>query len=301
MRSGSNVSRPLDAGGEASVQRTDGGQPARSGEHGGDQEHDAVGWQLGPVDEHRRDQQHHLEHQELHGERQRLAEEDAHGVHPGHSQRVERAVGGLDRERPLHHHEQAEQHGQPHQAGRHPLEDGESASRANANITITSRGERQHLVGDHPAAPLDAQVLGRHQPGDAPGAVDHRRSSPASDLAGHDVVDDVRVARAPARSSSWLATTTVAPAARRLAQVASSSSRPEASRPAWGSSSSQSSARRATRQASAVRRFWPADRWTHGHRESTRQVRAARAPRDLVTTPHGARPRTHVLGDGQIP
>ena len=45
----------------------------------------------------------------------------------------------------------------------------------------------------------------------------------------------------------WLATTTVAPVWTAERSTASSSSRPSASRPAWGSSSSHTSARRARR------------------------------------------------------
>ena len=92
-----------------------------------------------------------------------------------------------------------------------------------------------------------------------PQGIDRRASRRGRRAARPPATSTTRVARPPARSSSWLATITVAPASTAARSVASSSSRPAASRPAWGSSSSHSSARRATRQARAVRRRCPAD------------------------------------------
>ena len=51
-----------------------------------------------------------------------LPQIDRRRVDAGDAQGVERAVVGLDRERPLHEHEQAEQGRQPHQPRRHPFE-----------------------------------------------------------------------------------------------------------------------------------------------------------------------------------
>ena len=93
------------------------------------------------------------------------------------------------------------------------------------------------------------------------------------------------------------------PGADRLAEQASSSSRPSASRPACGSSSSHSSARRATRQASAVRRRWPADSLPTGtSRKPAVDARAARSPRrpPRREAPTVAPQKLDVLGDGEI-
>jgi hypothetical protein len=113
-------------------------------------------------------------------------------------------------------------------------------------------GERQHLVEQDAAATLDPQVLRGDEASDAPpahGAAsrDATRPPTTSTSTGGERPGALElVARDHHRGTGG----------RGLAQdVASSSSRPAASSPACGSSSSHSSARRATRQASAVRRF----------------------------------------------
>ena len=68
-----------------------------------------------------------------------------------------------------------------------------------------------------------------------------------------------------ARSSSWDAISTVAPVRRGVADEAVDQVAAAWSRPAWGSSSSHSSGRRATSAASDVRRRWPADSRRHRH------------------------------------
>jgi hypothetical protein len=80
------------------------------------------------------------------------------------------------------------------------------------------RGERQHLVDDDPAAPFDAQVLGCDESSGAPhrsrAATCPARWARGARGIGHltaDHVDDAWPA-CTARSSSWLATITVAPA-----------------------------------------------------------------------------------------
>ena len=90
-------------------------------------------------------------------------------------------------------------------------------SRAKANITITIAGERQHLVERDAAAPLDAQVLA----GDRAArqcATAHSLTGVAARRPGRRRRRRTRVASEPARSSSWLATITVAPDAGGLAQ-----------------------------------------------------------------------------------
>ena len=167
---------------------------------------------------------------------------------PGDPQRVEGTVLALDGERALDEQQQAEQRGQPRPARAPPTRaacrrspgGAGRRSRAKANITITIAANGQHLVERDPAAPLDAQVLA----GDEPGGAQERHGATA--VTWPATTSTVRVARDPARSSSWLATMTVAPDAAAWRSVASSSSRPAASSPAWGSSSSHSWARRAT-------------------------------------------------------
>ena len=112
----------------------------------------------------------------------------------------------------------------------------------------------------------------------------------------------MRSASDPARSSSWLATSTVAPDATAWRSTASSSSRPAASRPACGSSSSHSSARRATRHGE--RRPPPLPRRQLAHRRpasrpSTPSVPSRRRPR-RVGGPDGRAPERHVLAHRQI-
>ena len=85
------------------------------------------------------DQQQHLEHGELCGQRHRLAPVDADRVDTRDTQRVERAVVGLDRERPLDEHEQAEQRRQPDQTRARPAAITFVSSSANANISIVPR------------------------------------------------------------------------------------------------------------------------------------------------------------------
>ena len=187
----------LGPGSETAVERTDEGQPDGRGHERGDQQHRSARCDLGLVQHDRGREQHDLEHAQLRAEGERLAEEDAARAHSGHQQRVERAVGGLHAERPLDEHEQAEQRGQPHQAGRHSGEHGVVVEREREHHHH-ERGERQHLVGDDPAAHLDAQVLRRHETGDAPRA---HAASPA-DRTWPPTTSTTRVARAPARSSS---------------------------------------------------------------------------------------------------
>src|SRR5690606_14693297 len=124
--------------------------------------------------------------------------------------------------------EQAEQHGEPDEPGGDAFEhlgrvegEGEHHHR--------HAGERQHLVDEHAAATLDAQVLGGDQPRDPDAA--HDASAPVS-WTWPPATETTRSASAPARSSSWLATSTVAPAPTASRSTASSSSRPAASSPA---------------------------------------------------------------------
>ena len=69
------------------------------------------------------------------------------------------AVGGLDGEGPLHGEEGREQHRQPEQAGRGPVEHGAVGVEGEAEEQQHEEGEGHHLVGGHPAAELDPQVL----------------------------------------------------------------------------------------------------------------------------------------------
>src|SRR5213075_1544168 len=96
-----------------------------------------------------------------------------------------------------------EQRRQPDQAGRDPLEHVRLVEREREH-QHRHRREREHLVDDDTAAPLDPQVLCRHEPGDPP-AVHAERSTiwPAT-------TSTTRSASEPARSRSWLATITVA-------------------------------------------------------------------------------------------
>ena len=111
-----------------------------------------------------------------------------------------------------------------------------------------------------------------------------------------------RWARPAARSRSWDATTTVAPAAAAVRSSSSIRSRPSASRPAWGSSSSHSSGRRATSAARAVRRRWPAERRAdRGAGEAAGQTEPGQRGVDLRRAgAHGATPEADVLRDGQV-
>ena len=87
----------------------------------------------------------------------------------------------------------------------------------------------------------------------------------------------------------------------RLADQASSSSRPSASSPACGSSSSHSSARRATRQASAVRRPAPPTACRRAHRQPAVDTEPLHRRRHLFVggADRGA-PEPDVLGHGEV-
>src|SRR5690606_9527579 len=147
-------------------------------------------------------------------------------------------------------------------------------------------GEREDLVDRHPGPCLEAEVLA----GDEKGVADHEATSstPSPTGAGGRSDPVVAAGAAPAawpddrpgsssrwatpplivttssassseRSSSWELMITVAPAAVASRTRVSTRSRPSWSSPAWGSSSSHSSGRRATRHASDVRRRCPAE------------------------------------------
>ena len=108
------------------------------------------------------------------------------------------------------------------------------------SLPATSRAVRSRRRLTAPAAHREPKtVLTRWPADDDVDAAGRQRSGPLELVAGDD---------------------TVAPDEAAWRSVTSSSSRPAASSPAWGSSSSHSWARRATRHARAVRRCWPADR-----------------------------------------
>ena len=97
-----------------------------------------------------------------------FAPEDGDRVDAGHSQRVERAVVGLDRERTLDQQQQAEQGREPDEPGRddQPLERRfGDASSANANMTIVTPANGITWLVSDAAAPLDPQVLRRRRGG----------------------------------------------------------------------------------------------------------------------------------------
>ena len=251
-------------------------------------------------------------------------------------QGVARAVGRLQRERALDREEQAEEDGQPQQAGRRPLQDAAVGVEGEREQHEDEQGEGQHLVRRDAAAGLDAQVLARHQPqgpqhgttpaGSIAGAAgaagcgrcgrghrfarraarwdrrwpDGRRWARLEDEAPSTAT--ARWASPAARSRSWDATTTVAPAAAAVRSSSSIRSRPSASRPAWGSSSSHSSGRRATSAARAVRRRWPAERRPTAvpARRPARPSRSSAVSISDVAGADGSAPEADVLGDGQV-
>ena len=275
------------------------------------------------------DAEHDLQHQQLDGERGRPCRGRCRPGRARQPQGVAGAVGRLERERPLDGEEQAEQDGQPEQAGRRPLEDAAVGVEGEGEQQQDEQGERQHLVGRRPgcgprcAGPCRRPAAGSSARHDAhgldrrrrrrravrpPGRARRERRSRATAAGGPDSKTSppstatARWARPAARSSSWDATTTVAPAAAAVRSSSSSRSRPSASRPAWGSSSSHSSGRRATSAASAVRRRWPADRRAdRGAGEAAGQPEPVQRGVDLrVAGAHGAAPEADVLGDGQV-
>ena len=204
--------------------------------------------------------------------------------------------------------------GQPHEAGSDALQHRVGVEREREDHHRDA-GERQHLIDEDPAVPLDAQVLRSHQPGDP------QRHGPSREHPGP-----------PSPGPAWILDPGLRgphgfdrPRRRRCASPASRPvgargwrrawSRPtprpgggwrrgrrvQASSPACGSSSSHSSARRTTRQASAVRRCCPADSVAPGRWRGGRRGRAARAPRRALGVGADRRaPERDVLAHGQV-
>ena len=192
-----------------------------------------------------------------------------------------------------------------------------SGSSANAKSTSTSRANGRDLVEGDPAAGLDPQVAAGDEGGVTPhgclrlgerrlGGGRRRRRPPA---AGHarsvvppaSVDDPVGQRRGPVELVGRQDHRR--PLADGLRGRARRAGRgPSASSPAWGSSSSHSSGRRASRQASDVRRRWPADSRATGT-SASRPASPTSGQRGVdvgVAGPAGPAPERDVLGDGEV-
>ena len=158
------------------------------------------------------------------------------------------------------------------------------------------RRERQDLVDQDAAAQLDAQVLGGDQPGDAEARSWRSPRSGRRRRRPHGWP-----ARRRARARGW-PRSSLRPAAQAARSTVSSSSRPAASSPACGSSSSHSSARRAIRQASAVRRRCPAESLRTGTSPSRppSPMRSSDGGDLGVGGPDRRPPERDVLVDGEV-
>ena len=196
-----------------------------------------------------------------------------------------------------------------------------SGSRAKANSTSTSSGERRHLAGRHPAAGLDAQVAPGHERGVTPhgrhlGPGSPRRRPPRPAPAGGRPPPARRRGGMPPRSCRRPGRRPGRPGTRPGrargedsmhggplrrppgAISPSSRSRASASSPAWGSSSSHSSGRRASRQASEVRAALAGGQPGDGD-VAEPAVEADHGQRGLDVGrvgPGGPAPEAHVLG-----
>ena len=117
--------------------------------------------------------------------------------------------------------------------------------------------ERQDLPEQHARAHLDAEVLA----GDEHRVMPHGEHAPPFVTSRRTRLDrcTTRSATCIAATASWLDSTTVAPARAASSTRSSHSARPATSRPACGSSSSQSAGRRTTSHARLARRCWPAE------------------------------------------
>ena len=237
------------------------------------------------------------------------------GSRPDSRRRVAVAVGRLDGEGPLDGQQAAEQHGDPEQARGWPGRARRvSGSRANANSTSTSRANGSDLVERRPAS---AASMRRSLPATSARVTEHGRPRPVRRRphrpratvgpVGHVPADDgARSAPASAVGPVELVGGDDHRGARRRglgARGRRPRRGPSASSPAWGSSSSHSSGRRASitamRRPPALAGREPGRRPRRGSRPS-RPRPAMAASASAGRRLGGPRPEAHVVGHGEV-
>ena len=134
---GSSVSRTRRPADERAVERTGGATATVAARHGGEQQADPGG--VGAVEDDDADAEQHLEREQLGADGQRLAEEDAGGVEPGEAQRVADAVGLVELGAAARASRAENSTATQNRPGVARSSTPRSGSRAKANSTSTSR------------------------------------------------------------------------------------------------------------------------------------------------------------------